>query len=179
MRAGRLRITACCQPVTGKFPKPRNREFKRQNREFIRRIRELPRVRTPGRKAIVGMPEKVSGVRRKDQGFRTVRGFQEEQPVEISGRIGRRFSANAVSAQPILPLKRPKPAEPRRFLRHGYWTPKMRRVGGGGASLERTRLRWKFPDNPRFTGKNHEIAGNARRYASNYRMLSASYRQIP
>ena len=37
----------------------------------------------------------------------------------------------------------------------------------------------KFPDNPRFTGKFHKITGNARREASNYRVLSVGYGQVP
>ena len=37
----------------------------------------------------------------------------------------------------------------------------------------------KFPDNPRFTGKKHELTGNMRQYGSNYRMLPAGYGQIP
>ena len=53
MHAGGIRITACCQSVTGKFPKARNREFKRHNREFIRRIRELPQVQIPGAKPTI------------------------------------------------------------------------------------------------------------------------------
>jgi len=43
------------------------------------RLRRVLRRVARRRKAIVRMPEKVSGVQRKDQGFCAVRGFQEGQ----------------------------------------------------------------------------------------------------
>ena len=93
--------------------------------------------------------------------------------------MGRERAARAVSKRPPFAANRPKPAELRQFVRLRYWTPEEPKVGGGAGSLERTRLRWKFPDNPRFTGKFRKITGNARRGASNYRMLSVGYGQIP
>ena len=57
------------------------------------------------------------------------------------------------------------------------------------STLSKTAWRWgqsranpslvKFPDNPRFTGKNCELTGNTREHALIYRVVSASYGQIP
>ena len=51
------------------------------------------------RKAIVGMPEKVSGVRRKDQGFCVVRGFQEGQ---VEPALPRRYTTARVVQMPFV-----------------------------------------------------------------------------
>ena len=140
----------------------------------------FPAIRSP---RVMGGAAPGPGLRLIDQSVhRTVRTKSygaRNRPRETVGGFGPKFVSSRVSRPRLPALSRPNAPEPRRFRRVVSWTSVCRKAGGGGGSLERTRLRWKFPDNPQFTGKIRELTGNALQCASNYRMVSAGYRQIP